>query len=165
MLIRWKLIVHGCIDGYSRLIVYLKVASNNLSATVLKHFHDGVREYGLPSRVCMDRGGENVEVAQYMLLLPDRGPGRGSAITGCSTHNQCIERFWRDLLLVAFHIFIISSTLWRTSICWIHVSQKIFMLFIWYFYLLSKFIWTCFNKVGLIILCGLKTTNLLCSYG
>ena len=57
-LIRWKLLVHGCIDGFSRLIVYLKVMPNNRSETVLKCFLEGVQEFGLPSRVRMDRGGE-----------------------------------------------------------------------------------------------------------
>ena len=95
--IRWQLVIHDGIDGYSRLITYLKVSPNNLSSTVVNAFLQAVDEFGLPSFVRMDRGGENVEVVRYMLNHAERRPGRGSANTGKSTHNQCIDRLWRDL--------------------------------------------------------------------
>ena len=37
-LIRWKLIIHGGIDGFSRLITFLKVSANNYAPTVLSAF-------------------------------------------------------------------------------------------------------------------------------
>jgi hypothetical protein len=89
--------IHGGIDGYSWLVTFLRVSTNNCSDTVLGHFLEAVDEFGLPSRVRMDRGGENIGVAMYMVNHPSRGPDSGSAITGRSTHNQRIEQLWRDL--------------------------------------------------------------------
>ena len=61
-LIRWRIVVHGGIDSYSRLVVYLTAASDNKSETVLTSFSAGVTSYGLPSRVRCDKGGENVPI-------------------------------------------------------------------------------------------------------
>ena len=96
-LIKWRIVIHGGIDGYSRLPVYMKASTNNRAETVLDSFLSAVHEYGLPSRVRSDKGGENVLVSQFMLDHPERGPGRKSFITGRSVHNQRIERLWRDL--------------------------------------------------------------------
>ena len=89
--------IHGAIDGYSRLIVFLKASNNNKAATVCQLFIESVSKFGLPSRVRSDKGGENVDVARYMLSHPLCGPDRGSHITGRSIHNQRIERLWRDV--------------------------------------------------------------------
>lgn len=96
-LIHWRIVIHGGIDGYSGLIMFLRASTNNRADTMLCAFRSGITEFGLPSRVRMDKGGENVLVAQYMLEHPDRGVGRGSAIAGRSVHSQRIERLWRDL--------------------------------------------------------------------
>ena len=96
-LIRWKMVIHGGIDGYSRLITYLRVSSNNCASTVLSAFSAAVEEYGTPSRIRIDKGGENALVSLYMIEHPERGPDRHSVIAGRSVHNQRIERLWRDL--------------------------------------------------------------------
>ena len=104
-LVRWRLVVHGGIDGYSRLVVFLRASTNNKAETMLGAFLEGVNHFGLPSRVRCDKGGENVLVSQYMLEHPNRGPGRGSCITGRSVHNQRIERLWRDLYTTCIALF------------------------------------------------------------
>ena len=76
------------------MIVYMRCSTNDRSSTVLNAFLEGIQRFGVPSRVRSDYGGENIHVARYM--LHNRGPDRNSMIVGSSTHNQRIERLWRD---------------------------------------------------------------------
>ena len=50
-LIRWGFVIHGCIDGYSRFIIYLCCRTSNESMTVAQCFVDQIHKYGVPSRV------------------------------------------------------------------------------------------------------------------
>ncbi|XP_014671670.1 PREDICTED: uncharacterized protein LOC106812336 isoform X3 [Priapulus caudatus] len=98
-LIRWRIVIHGGIDGYSRKLMFLKASNNNRALTVLQGFEEAVLQFGVPSRIRTDKGGENRLIAEYMLR--HRGTGRGSHIAGRSVHNQRIERLWRDLFVGA----------------------------------------------------------------
>ena len=104
-LIRWRIVIHGGVDGYSRVSVYLLASDNNRAETVLHLFLKAIEVYGLPSRVRSDQGGENTSVSEYMFRHPLRGPGRGSFIAGRSVHNQQIERFWRDMFTSCTSVF------------------------------------------------------------
>ena len=87
--------MHGGIDGYSRLVVFLRCYSNSRAATVANLFLGATTEFFCPSRVRTDKGRENSEVAR--LLVEKRGEGRGSILRGSSVHNQTIERLWRGM--------------------------------------------------------------------
>ncbi|CAB4441421.1 unnamed protein product [Rhizophagus irregularis] len=102
-LIRWKLVIHGGIDGFSRMIVYLRCSGNNKAITVLSYFCEAVEKFGIPSRVRGDRGGENIKVAEWMIRK--KGINRGSYIGGSSVHNQRIERLWKDVHRVIVMLF------------------------------------------------------------
>ena len=110
-LIRWRFVVHGGIDGYSRMIVYLECSTNNRSLTVYRLFRAATEEYGVPSRVRSDKGGENILVCQFMITV--QGSGRGSHIAGSSVHNQRIERLWRDVYRYVCPAYDELFILWR----------------------------------------------------
>ena len=93
-MIRWRIIIHGGIDGYSRTLVFLNCSDNNHSATNLSFFKKAVRKYGMPEKVRTDLGGENVDIWRYMV---EEHESESAVITGSSTHNERIERMWRDV--------------------------------------------------------------------
>ena len=104
--------MHRGVDGYSRLPVLLYASSNNQAATVLRLFTGAVEEYGLPSQVCCDKGGDNYQAGWFMLNHHSRGPGRGSIIAGTWIElsqevyiSLCslIMTVWRFHILVCSH--------------------------------------------------------------
>ena len=103
-LVRWRFIVHAGVDGFSRMLVFLQCSTNNRADTVFSAFKSAIKDYGVPSRVRSDKGGENILVCQYMVAV--KGVNRSSHIAGSSIHNQRIERIWRDVyrcVCVTYH--------------------------------------------------------------
>lgn len=102
-LIRWRMVIHGAIDGYSRKILYLKCANNNRASTVVSFFSHAAITFGIPDKLRSDKGGENTDVWRYMLHYNDMDSS--CVITGSSTHNERIERLWCDVFRCVGQIF------------------------------------------------------------
>lgn len=61
-------------------VIQLRASSNNRAQTVLELFLDAIQEYGVPVHIRGDRGGENVEVAIW--IIRHRGPNRAAFMWG-----------------------------------------------------------------------------------
>lgn len=92
-LVRWKIVTHLSIDGFSRLITFAEASDNNLADTVLEKFQRAVIQYGRPIRVRTDHGGENIRVWEEMI----EHHGEYGVIAGTSVKNQRVERLNGDL--------------------------------------------------------------------
>lgn len=116
----WGFYVHGCVDGHSRLIVYMQCRSNKTAATVEACFRTAVQEYGWPSRVRGDYGTENNSVEDRM--IQHWGEEHNAFLRGLyalstdttvyrlmtvirSMHNVRMERCWRDSRKGVFETF------------------------------------------------------------
>ena len=80
--------IHGGVDGFSCLPVYLRHSDNNRSES-FELFCSGSSNIWA---TLSDRGKENVGISLFMLNHPQCGPGCGSMLVGRSVHNQRIER-------------------------------------------------------------------------
>jgi hypothetical protein len=92
--------IHGCIDGYSRFVIWLEAwHTNNDPKITAGYYWLALHQYnGCPSRVRSDRGTENVVIADMQKFLrrnhKDDFCGEKSFLYGTSQHNQRIESWW-----------------------------------------------------------------------
>ena len=86
--------IHGCIDGYSRKVLWMRIVySNKDPRTVIYYYLVTVKNVnGFPCRVRADRGVENSLIAGVQRFFSRREENAdGSFIFGKSTGNQRIE--------------------------------------------------------------------------
>ncbi|KAF7310168.1 Integrase catalytic domain-containing protein [Mycena indigotica] len=95
--------IHGCIDGFSRLFIYLMCCNNKRSATVEAIFRRAVDQFGWPSRARGDFGTENNGVERQM--IGHWGQTHMAYLRGRSLQNIRIERSWRDIRKDALQYF------------------------------------------------------------
>ncbi|KAJ8312218.1 hypothetical protein KUTeg_009591 [Tegillarca granosa] len=99
-LARYGIYIHGCVDGYSRKIIWLHAYYTNKDPKVTAgYFMDVITEnHKCPQRVRLDRGTENGDIEQMQKFLRRehtvRFEGDRSGIYGTSVHNQRIEWMW-----------------------------------------------------------------------
>lgn len=92
--------INGCIDGFSRNIIWMEANSTNSDPKVIADYYIKAvqRRRGCPQRVRADMGTENVYIEQMQKFLrrnhDDAQSGENSFLYGKSTHNQRIEWFW-----------------------------------------------------------------------
>ena len=92
--------IHGAIDGYSRRILWLEVASSNNNPEIIAHyFCKYVLLLGSTASIIRsDKGTQNVNVAAiqrfYRRFQVDEFSGEKSFMYGRSTSNQRIEAWW-----------------------------------------------------------------------
>ena len=95
--------IHGCVDGYSRRIMWLEVGTTNKCPEVIAYnFIQTVKQInGLPTRIRSDDGTENSMIEAMQICLRsdhhDEFKGCGSFCIGTSPANQKIECFWSQL--------------------------------------------------------------------
>lgn len=91
----WGIVIHGCIDGFSRKLIYCEVSDNNKGRQVKEYFIAAIRREGYPCAIRVDYGVENRASARVQWAL--RHLSEGAVLTGSSTRNTRIERTWRDI--------------------------------------------------------------------
>jgi len=59
----YRIVRHGGIDGFYRLVVYLRALTNNRANTVFSYFQEGTAKCNVPPRVRSDLGWKIMKLA------------------------------------------------------------------------------------------------------
>ena len=110
-LIHWRIVVHRGIDRFSRLIMYLKAATNNRADTVLNAFLGAAEKYGLQSEWTEVEKTLKLLISYYSIQNVAHN-GTVQSLVAASTHNQRIECLWRDLFSGCISFFYYFFTIW-----------------------------------------------------
>ncbi|XP_031358157.1 uncharacterized protein LOC116181857 [Photinus pyralis] len=91
--------ISGCIDGFSRYIIWLQASYTNNNPRIISGYYISAVEScgGCPRSVRSDLGTENRHVEQMQIFLRNNLESDDSLppfIYGSSTHNQRIEAWW-----------------------------------------------------------------------
>lgn len=92
--------IHGCIDGFSRKIMWLEVATTNNDPAITAHYYlKTVKQLKfLPTVIRCDKGSENSLIGELQTCMrkihTDKFAGEKSFIQGKSVKNQRIESYW-----------------------------------------------------------------------
>ena len=95
--------INGCIDGYSRKLIWLVASKNSNDPRVIagNYIASIEKERGCPRILRADRGTENVTMGHMQQWLrrngQDRFAGNKSMLYGRSTANQRMEQWWNFL--------------------------------------------------------------------
>lgn len=87
-LIRWGFVIHGCVDGYSRRVMFLRASTNNKASTVLTLFKEALQKFGLPKRVRGDHGVENVDVGLCFSIHLEAPEGEVISLAKVATTSE-----------------------------------------------------------------------------
>ena len=93
---RFGFAIHGCIDGFSRKLLWLVVSTTNNDPLVIANYYINCmsRLALAPNTLRMDLGTENVYCEELQVFFTQK---RDSFLYGGSTRNQRIEAFWSRL--------------------------------------------------------------------
>jgi len=93
---KFGIAINGCIDGFSRRVIWLRCSStNNDPAVIGCYYLDAVQQLMMcPRRLRSDRGSENITVATIQCCITGDSDAHRF---GSSCTNQRIESFWSVL--------------------------------------------------------------------